>query len=355
MIAGVPSWRQGLAKWQWLELPGTSLSNQQVPNPMTGSMEAPSARINAWNGLAANRDNNRVYLAAAGGHADWAGNEAYEIDLQQEQPRWRMLRGPTTGADVMFGVNYYGDGRPSSTHLYFALQFVRARNRVFKLSAGSVWGSGNESNSKVDAFDLSTNDWEPAGTYAEGLPAGGAIDRPYAQHPATDDAYTFFTGNFRRWNAASATWENLAARPSYANDDIVTGSASAVDPMRQRVIFLRNAYRVTQRQGLALTIAAAPQLTDITFTGAAVDEVQASAPGLQYLAGDDVFVLKTSSGGELAVINPSTFEVTYQATTGPNPPDAVNGIYTRFLYLPLLKGFVYMPHGTANFWFLASE
>jgi hypothetical protein len=66
-------------------------------------------------------------------------------------------------------------------------------------------------------------------------------------------------------------------------------------------------------------------------------------------------VLKPSTGGTLALINPSTFEVTYQTTSGPNPPDAVNGIYTRFLYLPLLKGFVYMPHGTANFWFLASE
>jgi hypothetical protein len=233
-IAAAPAWRQGLAKWQWVELPGTSLSNQPVPNPSTGDLETPSQRIDAWNGLAANRDNNRVYLACAGGHADWAGNEAYEIDLQLDQPRWRLLRNPTAGTDVLFGQSYYADGRPSSTHLYYALQFVRARGRVFKLSAGSLWGSGNESNSKVDAFDLTVSDWDPAGTYAEGVPGGGAIDRPYAQDQTTDDAYTFFGGAFRRWAAATATWESLAPRPGYANDDIVSGSGSAVDPTRDR-------------------------------------------------------------------------------------------------------------------------
>ncbi len=352
VITAAPAWRQGLAKWQWVELPGTSLSNQLVSDA-TGAMVAPTARIDAWNGLAVNRDDNRVYLAGAGGHADWAGNEAYEIDLQADQPRWRLLRGPSAGADIVLAANYYADGRPSSTHLYFALQFVRVHNRIFKLSAGSVWGSGNESNSKVDAFDLTTNDWDPAGTWAEGLPAGGAIDRPYAQHPATDDAYTFFTGSFRKWTAATATWTNLAARPSYANDDIVTGSASAVDPTRQQVVFLRNAYRVAQHMGLTLSFTGT--LSDVTFTGPAVDAVSAGAPGLQYLPGDDVFVLKRSTAGALALIDPSTFVVTAQATTGPNPPDAVNGIYTRFLYLPLLKGFAYLPRGSANFWFLAAE
>jgi hypothetical protein len=353
-IATVPAWRQGLAKWQWVELPGTSLSNQPVPNPSTGDLETPSQRIDAWNGLAANRDNNRVYLACAGGHADWAGNEAYEIDLQLDQPRWRLLRNPTAGKDVLFGQSYYADGRPSSTHLYYALQFVRARGRVFKLSAGSLWGSGNESNSKVDAFDLVVSDWDPAGTYAEGVPGGGAIDRPYAQDQTTDDAYTFFGGAFRRWSAATATWESLAPRPSYANDDIVSGSGSAVDPTRQAV-FVRNAYRTATREGLALTFGASPTLTDVTFTGPASSTVTTSATGVQYLPGEDAFLLKTGTGGEVARIDAATLVVTSLTTSGPTPPDAVNGVYTRWLYLPRLKGLAYLPHGKANFWFLASE
>ncbi len=316
-------------------------------------MVTPTQRINAWNGLAANRDNGKLYLACAGGHADWAGNEAYEIDLEQALPKWRLLRGPTPGASIVMNMPYYSDGRPSSTHLYYALHFVRSRARIFKLSAGSVWGDGNSNNNKVDAFNLTTNDWEPAGTYPEASASGNAIDRPYAQHPLTDDLYTFIAGSFRRWSAATATWQTLAARPSYANDDVVSASASAVDPTRQRAIFVRNAYRVPQRQGLQLTFAGA--LSDVTFTGAAAASVASAGAGMEYLPGEDAFLLKTSSGGEVLLIDAATFGVTVLATTGAAPPAPVNGVYTRWLYLPRLKGIAYLPSGSANFWFLATE
>jgi hypothetical protein len=352
---GVPAWRAGLARWQWVELPGTSLSNQHVPDPFSGAMVAPTQRIDAWNGLAADTATNRVYLAGAGGHADWAGNEAYEIDLQLDQPRWRMLRGPSDGGAVVFGADYYRDGRPSSTHLYYALQFVRARQRIFKLSAGSLWGSGNESNSHVDAFALANNDWDPAGTWASGMPHGDAIDRPYAQHPVSEDCFTFFQGQFRRWSASTATWSTLAPRPSAFGNDVVGASAAAVDVMRDRVVFFRNAYRVAQRQGLLLTLGATPALTDVTFTGASAGSLSQGGLAAQYVPRDDAFFVKLTTGGEVVRVNASTFEAAPQPTTGSAPPNAVNGIYTRFLYLPRLGGFAYLPRGSANFWFLASE
>ncbi len=318
-------------------------------------MVAPTQRINAWNGLAANRDNNRLYLAGAGGHADWAGNEAYEIDLQANQPRWRLLRGPSPGTAVVFGMNYYTDGRPSSTHLYYALHYVRSKGRIFKLSAGSVWGSGNESNSNVDAFNLSVNDWDPMGSWPAGMPHGDAIGRPYAQHPTTDDAYTFFQGSFRKWDSATATWSVLAARPSYANNDIVGESASAVDPTRSRVLFARNAYRISQRQGLLLTYSGTPTLTDVTFSGASAGVVSQSQTAMFYLPGEDVFLFKTDTDGNVYRVNAQTFDVSQQATTGPTPPVPVNGIYTRWQYLPLLGGVAYLPSGSTNFWFLATQ
>jgi hypothetical protein len=354
-IAGAPTWRQGLAKWQWVELPGSSLSAQQVPDPFTGALEAPAGRIDAWNGFAANQDTNRVYLACAGGHADWAGNEVYEIDLQSNQPKWRMLRGPTMGAAVVQYQSYYTDGRPSSTHLYYALHFVRSRGRIFKLSAGSLWGSGNENNSKVDAFSLAANDWDPIGTYAEGTPNGAAINRPYAQHPTTEDLYTYFSAYFWRWNAASATWEQLAPRPNYANDDLVYGSASAVDTVRQRVIFTRNVYKLTEQHGLSINVTGSPTLSEITFTGAAAAKLAEPQSGMDFVPSEDAFLLKNGTAGEVVRVNPTTFEVTVQTTTGPQPPDAVNGVFTRWQYLPKLKGFAYEPSASANFWFLATE
>lgn len=349
---GTPAWRQTLAKWQWFELQGTSLANQPVTNPFNGAMERPRARIDAWNGLAANTADNRVFLAAAGGHADWAGNEVYAIDLSAPTPSWSILRGPSAGSTIVTNQAYYTDGRPSSTHLYYALHFVRARNRIFKMSAGSVWGDGNGNNNKVDAFDLATGDWDPMGTWAEASTSGSAIDRPYAQHATTEDIYTFMAGQFRRWNAATATWQSLAPRPSYANDDIVNASASGVDPVRGRVVFLRNLYRVAQRQGLQLTLTGT--LTDVTFTGPSAGIVTQGQQGMQFVPSEDVFLIKTSTGGEVIRLDASNV-LAPQVTSGPTPPNAVNGVYTRWLYLPRLGGVAYLPHGNANFWFLATE
>ena len=81
----------------------------------------------------------------------------------------------------------------------------------------------------------------------------------------------------------------------------------------------------------------------------------ASAPGLSYQPGEDVFLLKNSGGAQLSRIDPVTYVVTGQATTGPTPPNAVNGIYTRWQYLPRLQGVAYLPSGAANFWFLVTE
>ena len=65
--------------------------------------------------------------------------------------------------------------------------------------------------------------------------------------------------------------------------------------------------------------------------------------------------MKLPAGKAVVRIEPGTYEVTDLATTGPTPPDAVNGIYTRWLYLPRLKGISYLPSGAANMWFLAVE
>ena len=76
---------------------------------------------------------------------------------------------------------------------------------------------------------------------------------------------------------------------------------------------------------------------------------------LHYFAAEDSFLLKSETAGALFRIDPTTFAVTEQATTGAAPPDAVNGIYTRFQWLPLLGGFAYVPRASSNFWFLATE
>lgn len=363
-LGPVPAWREGMTKWQWLELTGTAFTSVPVADPFTGAMVAPTSRVDAWNGLAANLDTNRVYLACAGGHADWAGNETYELDLHTAHPTWKVLRGPTMAPDVLAsngsqGIfhDYYADGRPSSTHLYYALHFVRAKQSIFKLSAGSIWGTGNEGNSKVDAFDLTKNDWAAEGTYAEGpggRTAAPLADRAYAHDPDTDDVYTYFAGAFRKWTAATATWSKLADRPAYANDDVVTGSASAVDPARKRVLFARNAYRVAQSEGIVYDVTG-NAIAAATFTGAEAATMASGGAGMVFVPSEDAYLLTSGAGGKVVRVDPASFATSVVATTGATPPNAANGVYTRWLYLPKLEGIAYLPRGSANAWFLATR
>src|SRR5690606_1732587 len=87
--------------------------------------------------------------------------------------------------------DYYDDGRPSSTHTYYALQFHRGLNSILKVGAGSIYGTGNEGNSIIDAFSLSKNDWEPAAgrPYFGSSPRQGIIGATVCMDPVTEEVY----------------------------------------------------------------------------------------------------------------------------------------------------------------------
>ena len=71
-----------MAPWQWKEIPTTSLSAVTPPQNTGGGFYG---RLDAWNGVAA--DERSLYLAASGGHADYAGNEVYQMTLTSTHRR----------------------------------------------------------------------------------------------------------------------------------------------------------------------------------------------------------------------------------------------------------------------------
>jgi hypothetical protein len=98
----------------------------------------------------------------------------------------------------------------------------------------------------------------------------------------------------------------------------------------------------------------ASMASDVSFTGPSAASAIQQQAGLEFLARDDAYSLKTSTGSAVTRSNADTFEATVQPTTGPTPPDAVNGVCNRWRYLPLLRGFMSVPSGSSNFWFLAA-
>jgi hypothetical protein len=350
----LPTWRQGLAQWEWVELTGTAELSGAIPSDLTGFSTggaSPSGRINAWNGFAAS--GRSVYIAGMGGHADWPGNEAYQIDLDAAIPAWVMLREPSPQATWSSNVAYYSDGRPSSAHLYYALHAVG--NEIIRVMNGSQWGDGNGQDTEVVAFDLATNDWRAEGTYADA--PSTSLARAICQDPS--DGTIYFTGDthLHRRHPTTGVWTQLAAWPN--NGSATYYRASAVDTTRERVVFFGDAYR-TPLGGFVYDIAG-NSMSTIDFNSA---DSNASATAVAAQAGNsawydatlDRFIAKTGTGNNVYLVHPTTWAVTEQATTGGGTiVNAVNGTLNRFVHVPDLGGIYYQPSHASNGWFLATE
>lgn len=354
-----PAWRQSMARWRWMSIPGTDLGALRPDPAVPGAL---SARIDAWNGLAADTRTSRVFSAANGGHADYSGNEVYQIDLSQDSPRWVMLRAPTAAADIVAsdytkGIfhDYYLDGRPASTHTYYALNFIGSRNAIFKFGSGSLWGSGNEGNWKTDAFSLDANDWQPAGSWPDVVPnsRSGVIGASTCINPLSEEVYVAAPGNLKRFNPNTGQFATLAAW--LQNSSEVYARACAVDTRRNRVVFFGDAYNVPAG-GLAYDIPS-NTLRRFGFSGTDIAEVTRQAYNFAwYDPKIDRFLMKVSASDAVYAIHPETFAVERVATIGGEAmPDAINGVHTRWQQLPKLGGYAYYPRAGSGVWFLATE
>jgi hypothetical protein len=367
----LPSWRQGMLPFQWKKIPGTSMSLVKPITLVSGMPDADGkiisgflgARTVAWNGLAADPNTSRVYSAANGGHADYAGNEVYEIDFSADSPTWIVRREPTAASSIRTSnyneakyYDYYLDGRPSSTHTYYALQFLPSKNSIFKIGAGSIFGSGNENNSYIDQFSLDTNDWElgPAGRPFFGLsPRNGGVNLSVCKNPATDEVYINAQDKLKKFDPA--TNQVTAIAKYFEGPGELTRMPCAVDFIRNQVIFFGNGY-IPANGGHKYDMKTGAY-TKITFTGSATNGSDSWDQSFAWYDPEiQAFLLKNLRGDKIIRIDPVTYETSVMTTTGGSGMEnATNGVQTRFQRMPKLKGYLYYPNDKDGFWFLATE
>ncbi|MBD8525880.1 hypothetical protein [Pseudomarimonas arenosa] len=140
---GWPQWRRQLRAMRWgivptgNTLPGINPARDPALNPRLasnpnddrgpwGGVLGMAGIIVPWCGACYDRDADALWLPLGGGHADYAGNEAYTLCLADELPTWRMPRPPSGSIplglidlnDGQEASGDYADGRPRAIHSY---------------------------------------------------------------------------------------------------------------------------------------------------------------------------------------------------------------------------------------------
>jgi len=304
----------------------------------------PNSKVIAWTGFAVDTRDSSIYSAANGGHMDYAGNEVNRIRLIDNAPAWTEPLASTPVAQVVADATHYADGRPTSRHSCYGEVVNEQRNRVMILG-GSRFSANGDIVGTVDGFNLGATSWDAAGTYPDGLdlttmPCPGIVEQK-----STGDIFMFASWNVIHWSNASNTWtRELVGTQTYGQY-----AATAHDSRRDRILIVGGT-----GSDHAIYTPATKALQSVTFTGLGADVLAGSGNGMVYDPQLDSYLLRTSGAGSTVYrIDAQTFDVSVLPSTGgANVPSAQNGVWKRFLYVPALKGTVYVPAYSDSIWFL---
>jgi hypothetical protein len=338
----MPAWRQGMAVGEWRQIPNSALSSAPTTVKAPGNT-GPLSKVIAWNSFVIDPRDATVFSPANGGHHDYSGNEVNSIRLSDASPRWIERRASSSVSAIVENVTHYADGRPTSRHSYYGAAFNQVRNRIM-LVGGSRWGNGFIT-STVDGFNVAANDWDAAGTYPNA--PSGAVELPetaFVEDPTTGDIYAFAGYAVYRWSSATNRWTTLVSGTSAYGFE----AACAFDTRRNRILLVAG-----QGDRHLFTVAGNTMQT-VSLGGSSAGQISGGACGMVYEPWLDAYLFrKAGAGSTVYRINAQTFAVDVLPVTGGGSiPNAINGVYRRFLFAPTLGGVVYCPAYDSNMWFL---
>lgn len=341
----MPTWRQGQAVGEWRQIGGTALESVPITVSVSG-YTGPSSKVDAWSGFSIDTRTSSVYAVANGGHHDYAGNEVDRIDLLANAPAWTEIRSSTPMTQVVEDQPYYNDGRPTSRHTYYGTIINERTNRAMLIN-GSQYGNGYGI-SNVDGFNLSSRDWDAGGTYAKTpTTVTQVMGAAMAMDKATGDVYAFGWSSMSKYTAASNSWSS--------KDTAFNGqsAASAVDTRRNRILLVGGPNNIR-----AIYDIATGTMQAVTLGGSYGSTVGGQSDCMVYDPLQDAFLYrKDAAGAEVFRINASTLSVDMQPTSsaGTRIPLAPQGVWSRFMYVPALKGVAYAPVYNGGMWFLRTN
>ena len=340
-----PAWLSGKPLNEWFTIASTS--------------GAGGATVFAFSGFTVRDDTSEIMIAAAGGHFDSSDNRVVSLDLRQDSPSWTTRM--SASASVQIDVSRYADGKPTSRHTYYSMQWCPPRSRLLLQGVQFAYGNANTF-STFEAFNPATNVWE-AVNYLADIPAGnyGAA--------RDNNGNTISQAGIRKWTQATDTFSAAISSPSGTSATQVR-FPWAYDPTRTQWFGL--AYADGQGdtswgafiRGVKMSNSGLTQVAVTFNASAALTQLGADAPtyaAMVYDTDNDRFLFcsdQTGRAGVIYVITPnatSVWDVSILSQGGGSVTPAVvgsSGLCARFQHVPAYKGVVMMPTTGADLYFM---
>jgi hypothetical protein len=338
-----PAWMVGKQVNEWFEIPGTA--------------GAGGAAIEAFSGIAFNDRSNEILIAAAGGHTDSADNRVVSLALASDAPKWVQRMAPSAG--ISRDVAYYADGKPTARHLYSSAHFVPQVNRLMLFGLRASYGAAFNF-AKIDAFNLDTNTWDPAGTWKD-MPVGvyGA-----AMIPTTGE---IVDNGLNRWSPYTKLWTPMVTARTA---DAVRAPIS-FDSKRNQLFTLQwgdgQGYDPYKLSASRVPLSGTAQISVTFKPSVALNQFLSDQPtyaGMDYDPENDRFLFYCGMGagaGRIYVIKPNDTNVwdmsilTLGAGSVKVAPTGIGGVHNRFRYVAALRGFVLLATGASNLYFIRTS
>ncbi len=321
----------------WYSIPNTTLNAvcpSAVTYPNIQGNEGCRAVMDDWSGGALDPVNSRL-LIWGGGHAGYAGNEVYYLDLNTlTMVRHNNPSSPINTGDCS-GNNTYPDGRPVARHTYSNLAFISFANEMFAWG-GSRWNCGGMGNDTW-TYAPATDTWTPKSN-TNGPSANHS--RAAAYDPNSGLVYMRDDFNLRSYSYRANAWTNRSTSQGISTDNY---KSAVIDTVRKRYYYIDPStgglwyYDISSPTATGLTRTAAT-LSGCTFDpqgGFAYDRVQDRIVGW-------------SGGNSVVVYNPASGVCSTVTHTGGPGSQNSNGTYGRFQYVPKMNIFVVCNTTNAN-------
>lgn len=367
-----PAWRRGRAPMSVFAIPASNTLSDVDPrydpslNPVYPSKPEwaaagdQSAIINAWCGACYGDEVGEFWLPLSGGHADYAGNEPYKINLRADTPQWEMVR-PPSGAignllitkDSQESTGMYSDGRPRAIHSYNKPVWIPNVGPSISVQGNCSW-SGQAGVYDFLLYDRQTGEAIRKPHLNPGLShmSGGGACYDTVRHSIW--AFGLGTGKMCRYDISENTWiaetgwiasageVGMCYIPDIDCLFVATESFTANCWLFDCTTKTRHAITTTGQGALTLTGKSCPRW---------VPELNAVAVWHNTSGNEHKVTLYTPTDNpktEPWVVSVLTFNIVDQPT-----PAVGQGTYGRFFYSSRLGGFGVLNGTTQPIYFFA--